>query len=297
MLYLHYNYSYALNNPLRFTDPSGYYNKPSPHERDQINGEGYYYNNELTYKMAGLAGSQNFNSGADAYFFQYQMNQLIQSTPDNGMTQIDNNSGTMVKYSPVFGIATDFVSFNGFLECTYSSIGGDYFLNSAKYIDRLASNNGVPFDGPTPLGGYPTFEGNSGEISQWNPSGVHNWSRSKNFFAKLSYNLVDGVSVTAQSFFRGPNSVHLTGEMVKGYDRVDAFVNTASWALFAGEASSFNAINSGVYSSRWGLRIQAHTHPLSPLRGTGATGTMSPFHININNTHIIINPKYWKYYY
>ncbi len=24
---------------------------------------------------------------------------------------------------------------------------------------------------------------------------------------------------------------------------------------------------------------------------------MSPFYLNINNTHIIINPKYWKYYY
>jgi len=161
----------------------------------------------------------------------------------------------------------------------------------------------VSMSGTDIISSYPhgysiaAFEGNSGELRQWNPSGVHNWSRSKNFFAKLSYNFVDGASVTAQSFFRGPNSVHLTGELVRGNDRVDAFVNTASWALFIGEASTFKAINSGVYSSRWGLRIQAHTHPLSPLKGTGATGTMSPFHFNINNTHIIINPKYWKYFY
>lgn len=33
-------YSYVLNNPLRFTDPSGYYNKPSPGERERINERG-----------------------------------------------------------------------------------------------------------------------------------------------------------------------------------------------------------------------------------------------------------------
>lgn len=29
----------------------------------------------------------------------------------------------------------------------------------------------------------------------------------------------------------------------------------------------------------------------------GATGAMYPFHLNINNTHIILNPKCWKYFY
>lgn len=53
-----YWYTYALNNPLGFTDPSGYYNKPSPHEREQINGEGYYYNYEMAWKMSGMMGSQ-----------------------------------------------------------------------------------------------------------------------------------------------------------------------------------------------------------------------------------------------
>ena len=173
----------------------------------------------------------------------------------------------------------------------------DYIYGEVTSRGSMSSNNVIS--------SYPhgysiaAFEGRSGELRQWTPSGVHKWSRSNNFFSRLSYNLVDGVGVTAQSFFRGPNSVHLTGELVKGDDRVDAFVNTASWVLFAGEASTFNTTKTGigVYSTRWRLRVQFHRHGISPLKGRGATGKMYPFHLNINNTHIIFNPKYWKYFY
>jgi hypothetical protein len=61
MLYLHYNYSYALNNPLRFVDPSGYYNKPSPYEREQAR-EGYsYYNPYFSITNPRLAGNYHTN--------------------------------------------------------------------------------------------------------------------------------------------------------------------------------------------------------------------------------------------
>ena len=138
-----------------------------------------------------------------------------------------------------------------------------------------------------------------GGISQYEPTWVDKWSESDNFFTSSSYGIVDGLYVTAQSFIRGPKTQHLNGSQVAGggAERTDAFVTTVEVGMLAGELRSFRIIKSGIYSGRWGLRIQAHSHSLSPLKGRQATGSMKPFHININNKHIILNPKYWKYYY
>ena len=50
-------YSYALNNPLRFTDPSGYYNKPSPLERERAKEDRSYYNPYFNIANPQLAGN------------------------------------------------------------------------------------------------------------------------------------------------------------------------------------------------------------------------------------------------
>ena len=74
-------YSYALNNPLRFTDPSGYYNKPSPYEREQAKERGSYYNPYFSITNPQLAGnyytSYNPGSGfggtiADGTYFDWK---------------------------------------------------------------------------------------------------------------------------------------------------------------------------------------------------------------------------------
>jgi len=68
-----------------------------------------------------------------------------------------------------------------------------------------------------------------GEIRQWNPNWIDKWSLSVNFFLNVTYDLIDGVWVTVQSFAFSSSAIHLTGERVKGNDRMDAFVNTVSW--------------------------------------------------------------------
>jgi hypothetical protein len=66
MFFLLYWYTYALNNPLRFTDPSGYYNKPSPHEREQAQESYSYYNPYFSITNPQLAGNYhtNYNPGS-----------------------------------------------------------------------------------------------------------------------------------------------------------------------------------------------------------------------------------------
>ncbi len=48
-------YVYALNNPFRFVDPSGYFNaKPAPYEREQAQGAHTYYNWEAMWKLGNI---------------------------------------------------------------------------------------------------------------------------------------------------------------------------------------------------------------------------------------------------
>ncbi len=115
-----------------------------------------------------------------------------------------------------------------------------------------ASSTGLSFGGPKGKWINPNCAGgspyNSGEIRQWNPSLMDLWSESEGFLGKLTYNLVDGISVTLQSFVRGPEARHLNGSDVAGNDRTDAFVNTTSWAL------STSGFLKSINSNNW-LRI------------------------------------------
>jgi len=88
--------------------------------------------------------------------------------------------------------------------------------------------------------------GGQGEFRQYNPDFFDRWSESDNFLGRMSYDAVDGVSVTAQSLILGPKSVHLNGEQVSGDDRTDAFVNTAQWGMaYMATPTRFSSFTSG----------------------------------------------------
>ena len=105
-----YWYTYALNNPLRFVDPSGYYNKPSPYEREQAKTEYSYYNPYFSIMNPQLAGN---------YYTSY--------TPgfDGNYTNIGTNEGSVwVKNSDISTV--DFWSF--FNDLSMDINGNDFFL-------------------------------------------------------------------------------------------------------------------------------------------------------------------------
>ena len=85
-----------------------------------------------------------------------------------------------------------------------------------------------------------------GEFRQYQPDFFDSWSESDNFLGKMSYDLTDGVSVTAQSLVLGSKAVHLNGEQVSGYDRSDAFVNTVQLGTgYMATPTRFSSFTSG----------------------------------------------------
>jgi hypothetical protein len=59
-------YTYVLNNPLKYIDPSGYYNKPTPLERERSKGGYSYYNPYFSITNPQLSGNYhtNYNPGS-----------------------------------------------------------------------------------------------------------------------------------------------------------------------------------------------------------------------------------------
>ncbi len=68
---------------------------------------------------------------------------------------------------------------------------------------------------------------NTASYTQFNPTAIDNWSESSNFFAQLSYGIVDDFTVYATAVVLGPDKMrHLTGEGANRNELRNAGVNT-----------------------------------------------------------------------
>jgi RHS repeat-associated protein len=134
-------YTYALNNPLKFTDPSGYsYNKPSDWEREQRDGEHTYYNYELAWKMAGMMGSQFSDAQRGPSYAEYS--EWASSVQGNPIYNEKNQSDFF--YYSMMGYR-DPLNLNGALEYAH-----EFLALSLSKDFMVISPYGVT-DGKTPF--------------------------------------------------------------------------------------------------------------------------------------------------
>ncbi len=276
-------YSYCINNPLIYTDPSG-----------EIFGI-----DDVAYIIVGIIVlAKNYSDGKKANNgetnpFNWNWKNAFFMIGNN--SSLDGSSSTWslgVGWSPEVLPAIGYNNTEGIGAGVWTPEGPNLaYSNKNKTSPEEKVNKEISEvrQAYGPAWRAATY----GELRPYNPSFCDSWSESSNFFKKLTYDLADGISVTAQSFVRGPNTQHLNGSQVSGYDRMDGFVNTVQWGIALGEASSFNSIKGGFNSNRWGLRIQSHTHPINPISGRGISGSKAITHLNINKFHLIYNPAKW----
>ena len=202
-------YSYCLNNPLKFTDYSG--------EKWKWNYLNPFYH------------FQNFMQWVNDKTPQLRQNMVKMGVPDFGAGVSVNGNGN--------------VNFNG-------SYKGQEVFNTNN-INR--GNPDVVFNELAEVRrdyGQAWMAATYGEIRPYQPSTWDSWyDRSQtNIVSKITYEMVDGIWVTAQSLAIGPNARHINGTQVSGYDRTDAFANTVMWSMTASSVSKY------INSNNW-LRI------------------------------------------
>ncbi|WP_423128674.1 RHS repeat-associated core domain-containing protein [Gaoshiqia sp. Z1-71] len=284
-------YSYCLNNPLIYTDPSGYkwrWGNPFYHFQKFMQ-----WVNDNTTKLR--------EKMADAGIPDFGVGVSINGGTAVPFVSVPVSPGTDVSvgYNTSTGKVGIGNNSSGFHQFYYPSANHDPSVNNAlRNIEEARQVYGET-DREVFLANAGYY---SGEIKPYNPSFFDRWSETNNPLGRMSYDLIDGISVTAQSFVLGPKAMHLNGSEVIGNERVDAFVNTAEWGLAVGGMYSQYARTGGkslvdITLSEPRFRLQIHVHGRSALKGSGAAGSIKAWHLNLNNTHLYFNPRYWKYYY
>ena len=216
-------YSYVLNNPLKYNDPTG----------------------EFPWLAAGIFAAYMYLNNAHA-----NRDQSTGKWAWNPTSWFGKGSNTTV----VFGVKTN----SDFTDATaFMGIGGNPFMPAFA----VNSNSGVGFGVYTPQGTDFVYPGvkqqaeysvaieainharmNSagawrtatyGEIRPYQPSTWDAWyDRSQsNFISKVTYEIADAIWVTSQSLLIGPRARHISGSEVIGNERIDAFVNATEMGL------------------------------------------------------------------
>jgi RHS repeat-associated protein len=222
-------YSYCLNNPLRYTDPSGniyvngpnFYNDPPPTALINVTHNAIYNTIEVN-KSTGESTTTNGN-GLDH-------TQYVSIVDENGLQcgPTVTIQGNTVNIRITGGIATVWgdpqqtgdaehfqMNFNTF---TFDCSGPNVAVSNSTIGDNSGSNQN--FD-----------SGAHSSISEYNPGFCQKWAMSDNVFAQFSYGLVNDICVGAQTMFRGPDTRNLDGSRATASQRQSGLLMTAAAAV------------------------------------------------------------------
>ena len=130
-----------------------------------------------------------------------------------------------------------------------SGIGGGPSLSNVQTDNESISYNPDLYLGSARI---PTYSSSSseGEIKPYTPDVIDKWSESGNFFASLSYSMIDDVYVYGSSLMLGPRKArHLTGEGANRKELTQSGVNTITNAAPFGSIGKLIGIEKNVLNA------------------------------------------------
>jgi len=243
-------YSYCLNNPLRYTDPSG--------DNPALVSAGIFA--AFVY-LKGAYDNRDMETGKWAWnpaswFGKGKTGVVVGVNTNTDFTSMNYYAGLYspdfspaLSYSPNYGLGLGDVTTPGSSSFYYPSYNPP---SAESVVNKFISNANKPnFGGEV-------YAYNPGTISPYEPNIFERFSTSvvgKSIIGRALYGVIDDAWVTSQCFTIGHNNAfHLSGAYATGNETVNSGINTMTNFVPMGNISSYlgigrKTLNAGQFNS------------------------------------------------